>query len=311
MRKEDLMKVHSRIAIVALSLNLLLPTATLAQGGSDDLSASPSSSPEVHTSEAPHTEGSTSGKQTTVKPEDAAKFCANVGKTKENITGSTKEKADKLKEGFDKRTTNIASKRAEITLKVSANRLKSDAERTRRFAELESKAKTDAQKTAVKSYEAAVLAAVAKHRAAVDAADKTFLDGVAIAVGSRQTQLTALTQGYQAAVSLAIVQAKSSCAAGVPAPTVRQNLSTTLKTIHSKFAEARKALEKSKPNLDILKDAHKAAIKQANADFRAALKAAFAQLKAVLSPADKTETDSAKTEATGSPSPSISPSPKA
>jgi chromosome segregation ATPase len=289
------MKVHSRIAIVALSLNLLLPTATLAMDGSAESSPSPSSSPEVHKLESQKTEGSTVVKSTAVKPEDAAKFCTNVTKTKENITGTTKVKADTLKSGFDKRTSSLTTKRAEIT---------------HRFAELEAKAKTDAQKAAVKTYEDAVLAAIAKHRAAVDTADKTFLDGVTASVETRQSQLVALTQGYQAAVSLAITQAKVSCSAGVAPTTVRQNLSTTLKTIQAKFTDARKALEKSKPNLDPLKDAHKAAIKQADADFRTALKSAYTALKAVLLPGDKSSTDTDKPEASSSPTPSVSSTPK-
>jgi hypothetical protein len=278
--------------------------------GSAESSPSPSSSPEVHKLESQKTEGSTVVKSTAVKPEDAAKFCTNVTKTKENITGTTKVKADTLKSGFDKRTSSLTTKRAEITTKVSANRLKSDAERTHRFAELEAKAKTDAQKAAVKTYEDAVLAAIAKHRAAVDTADKTFLDGVTASVETRQSQLVALTQGYQAAVSLAITQAKVSCSAGVAPTTVRQNLSTTLKTIQAKFTDARKALEKSKPNLDPLKDAHKAAIKQADADFRTALKSAYTALKAVLLPGDKSSTDTDKPEASSSPTPSVSSTPK-
>ncbi len=76
------MKVHSRVAIVALSLNLLMPTVVLAQDGFHTPSPSPSPSvektPEVHSSsETPRPEGSTSGRQTSVQ-ERSEKFCTNV-----------------------------------------------------------------------------------------------------------------------------------------------------------------------------------------------------------------------------------------
>ena len=275
------MKAYSKIAIVAFSLNLLIPTATLAHEA------------EVHSTTetlAPKAESTFSGDS---KTQDPNKFCINATKIRENISTSANGKAEKLKADFDKRTASLTTKRAELVKKISANRLKSDTERTKRFAELEAKAKTDSQMAAVKTYEAAVLAAVAKHRAAIDAADKTFLDGVTTAVGSRQTQLTALSASYQAGVAAAVAQAKTSCAAGVAGTAVRQNLSVSLKALQAKFADGRKSLEKVRPNLDPLKDAHKAAIKQANEDFRDSLKTAYTKLKAALAPASPSPSPSA------------------
>ncbi|MEO7617361.1 MAG: hypothetical protein ABIS59_00805, partial [Candidatus Saccharibacteria bacterium] len=91
-------------------------------------------------------------------------------------------------------------------------------------------------------------------------------------------------------------QAKTSCAAGTAPKTVRETLGTALRAAQAKLVEARKAAEKVRPNLDPLKTAHKAAIKQANTEFRASLKDAFTTLKATLS-------------LSASPEPSVSPSP--
>ncbi len=296
------MKIHSKIAIVALSLNLLVPTATLARDGVESTS---SPSPEVHSSDSTNTESKNTEKPSSLQ-ERGQKFCSNGSEVRTKLTAEVEKKSEGLKENFDKRSENLLSKRAELVKKISDNRLKSDVERTNRFAELEAKAKTDAQKAAVKAYEASVLAAIAKHRAAVDAADKIFLDGVIAAVGTRQTDLMTATTAYKAAVAAAIAKAKSSCTAGVDAKTVRQTLAVSLKTAQSNFATARKAADKVHPDLNPLKTAHKAAIKQANADFRASLKTALTALKAALKPAGTT--DSADPSESPAPSESSSPS---
>jgi hypothetical protein len=278
------MKIPSKIAIVALSLNLLLPTASLAQGGDDSSSGSShveaSSSPEVHSTEAsrsPRPSESPKG-----KGEDAAKFCTNVGTFRTNISDDTDKKVEKLKTDFSEHKGEITTKRAELAKSLAEKRVKADAERTQRFKALESKAKTDAQISAVKAYEASVLVAVAKHRAAIDAADKTFIDGVAVAVGTRQTDLSAAAAAYKASMVAAFAQAKTSCAAGASPKSVRETFGASLRAAQAKFVEARKAAEKVRPNLDPLKVAHRAAIKTANTEFRASLKEAFTTLKAVL-----------------------------
>lgn len=298
------MKVHSKIVIVALSLNLLVPTATLAREGAESPSSPP---PEVHASESPRPE-----RTNTVKPsseqERGQKFCTDGSEVRTKLSDGVNKKSDDLKANFEKRSEMLSSKRTELIKKISDNRLKSDTGRTKRFSELEAKAKTDTQKAAVKAYEAAVVAAVAKHRAAIDATDKVFLDGVISAVGTRQSNITAAAATYKAAVAAAIAKSKSSCAAGADAKTVRQTLAASLKAAQSNFSAARKATDKVRPNLDPLKEAHKAAIKQANADFRAAIKAAFDQLKLVLLPGSKSESYSPKSESSSSPSPSVSPS---
>jgi hypothetical protein len=290
------MKVHSRVAVVALALNLLVPTATLAQEGAENTNqvqatASPSPTPKVDTRSAE------------AKAQAAAKFCTNATKIRQNITDESKGKNDSLKANFEERSSKIAAKRIEITAKVSANRLKADQQRTRRFAELEAKATTDEQKAAVKAYEESVLAAIAKHRAAVDAADKIFMDGVMSAVAERQTQLQVASATYTASVAAAVNQAKVSCAAGTKPATVRQTMTTALKNAQDKFRESQKSLSKATPNLNPLKAAHRAAIKQANADFRAELNAAVAKLKVVLGGASPKASASPST----SPSPSVSP----
>lgn len=295
------MKIHSKIAIVAVSLNLLIPTATLARDG-----ARGSDDTQVHIeNESESPEPSTTPKFRTGGKSDSGKFCTNATKIRDSLTEDTSGKTVALSKNFDKRSEALTSKRAELVKKISENRLKSDSERTRRFTELEAKAQTDAQKAAVKVYETAVLAAIAKHRAAIDAADKTFLDGVAAAVGTRQGDLATAAAKYKAAVTAAVTTAKSSCASGVSSQTVRQTLASSLKSAQNDFAATRKSLEKAKPNLDALKDAHKAAVKQANADFRAELKAAFMTLKATLG---KDVSASPSASPSSSPSPSASPS---
>ncbi|MEO7617685.1 MAG: hypothetical protein ABIS59_02480, partial [Candidatus Saccharibacteria bacterium] len=197
------MKIPSKIAIVALSLNLLIPTASLAQGGDDSTSGTShieaSSTPEVHSTDAsrsPRPSESPKG-----KGGDVAKFCTNIGTSRTSVTGDTDKKIEKLKDEFTQHKGEISAKRTQLTKSLAEKRTKADIERTERFKALETKAKTDAQIVAIKAYETSVLAAVAKHRAAVDAADKTFVDGVATAVGTRQTDLSSAIAAYKASVS--------------------------------------------------------------------------------------------------------------
>ena len=277
------MKIHSKIAIVALSLNLLLPTASLARdgiSGSESPHPEASGSPEVHTTESsrsPRPSESPKG-----KGGDATKFCSNFTSSRENVSGDTDKKLDKLKTDFNEHKGEITIKRENLIKSQTEKRAKADAERSERFKALEAKSKTDAQLAATKAYEATVLAAVAKHRAAIDAANKTFIDGVTAAVSTRQTELAAAAASFKASITAAFAQAKASCSAGTDPKTVRETLSTSLKAAQAKFVAARKAIEKVRPNLDPLKAAHHAAIMAANTEFRTTLKTAFATLKAAL-----------------------------
>jgi len=80
----------------------------------------------------------------------------------------------------------------------------------------------------------------------------------------------------------ALASAKSSCAAGTAPATVRTNLKAALDVARANLETARKSVEKVGPNLDTLKAARKAAVDKANADFKAAVQAALAKLKAAL-----------------------------
>ena len=294
------MKIPSKIAIVALSLNLLLPTASFAQESSTGFESprpEATGSPETHTTEASRSPRPSDASKN--KHEDSAKFCTNVGTFRTNISGNTDKKVEKLIDNFNEHKTEISSKRAELINSLVEKRAKADAERAQRFKTLEAKAKTEAQTIAIKTYEATVLAAVAKHRAAIDAADKTFIDGVSAAVGSRQTDLSAAAAAYKTSVAAAFASANTSCAAGTAPKTVRETLSAALKSAQAKFVEARKVAEKARPNLDPLKATHRAAIKAADIEFRTSLKQAFSTLKAVIS-----------IKPTQSPSASPSPSTK-
>lgn len=295
------MKIHSKITVVALALNLLIPTATLAEDG--QRSTDSTRSPEVHSS--PTTSPSSSTK--VEAKGDVQKFCVNLTSIQTKLGDETSSKSSTLKKDFDDRSTKILSKRIELTAKLATNRTKADAERANKFAELEAKAKSDTQKVAVKAYETSVLAAVAKHRANIDAADKVFLDGVTSSITERQATMLALNKAYQVTVAFAVASAKASCATGVSAKTVRDNLMTTIKTAQAKFTEARKAAEKVHPDLNPLKTAHRAAIKKADQDFRASLKAALTTLKAALAPT-KSESDGTNIKPTDSPASSPSPS---
>lgn len=300
------MKTRTRITIVGLAINMLLPTAAFAYEGSSYTQSTRSpeatstdSSGRDESRDSSRTDSSGSDRQKA----DPAKLCTNITDVRKDLTDDSTQKSTKLQENFTERSQKLVQKRTELTQKQAINRTKADDERTRKFAALTAKAKTPEQKLAVENYKTAVLAAIAKHRSDIDAADKVYLDKLIASVTDRQNTLLSFNKLNEFTITLAMSQAKASCAAGIPVKTVRQNLKTALDGAQEKFKEFRKTANKVNPDANTLKAEHKAAIKSANAEFRSSLKAALTTLKSAL----KGASASPKPSTSASPSPSAVP----
>ncbi|HEY6737032.1 MAG TPA: hypothetical protein VI322_04935 [Candidatus Saccharimonadia bacterium] len=230
---------------------------------------------------------------------EGAMFCNRFTDATGGVSSDLANRFNQLQTQFQQRGDKIKGDFKTVTDTQTNNRSKADAGLAAKFAELEVKATTDDQKAAVTEFEAAIKAAVAARRAAVDAADNTFKQGLLDANATRQAALKAAAADYRAAVQAALDAAKASCAAGTSPATVRDTLKSALDAARAKLEAARKAAGKGDTNLDALKAARKAAVDKANADFRAAVKAALTKLRAALGTATPSPVDT--TTATPTP----------
>ncbi len=219
----------------------------------------------------------------------------------------------KIDQRLTARDENLKEKRSEINSRIQERvekraewlkekRDKWDEVRAQQFAKLEEKALTDVQKEAVAAFKKAVTEAIAARRAAIDAANKSFQDGVKKAVSDRKIAIDGIIAAFRLSVKNAYEKAKADCASGVDAQTVRTNLRAALKAAKDKYNTDRQNLEKLKDTKDQLIATHRAAVKKAIDDFKAAMEKARADLKAVLVQPMISPSGSA------SPSPSASPS---
>lgn len=298
------MRARSKCIVIGLAINMLIPTATLAFDGTDtpDSTITPRVTASPSNSKSDRKDSKAESKSQRVKA-DPAKLCENATQVRSNLIDDSAAKGTKLQENFAERSQKLVDKRTELTQKIAINRTKADIQRTQKFAELDAKAKTPEQKLAVENYKTAVLAAIKKHRSDIDSADKVFLDKLIASITDRQKTMLDFNKLDQSAISLAMSQAKASCAAGIPVKTVRQNLKAALSGIQDKFKELRKTANKVNPDGKTLKSEHQAAIKVANEVFRTSLKQALTALKAALKGTNESPDPSKST----SPSPSAVP----
>lgn len=238
----------------------------------------------------------------------SAQFCARFTDATGGVNTDVTKRFNELQTQFGKRGDKIKSDFKTVTDTQNANRDKADGALKSKFTDLKSKATTAEQKQAVADFEAAVSSAVTARRAAVDAANAAFKQGLLDTNSTRQTALKQAATTYKTAVAAAIAAAKTSCAAGTDPQTVRNTLKTALEDAKAKLEAARQAVGKNDTNLDALKATRKAAVDKANADFKAAIKAALDKLKAALgATGDATPSPSSSPETSATPTPTVAP----
>jgi len=223
---------------------------------------------------------------------------AKIGQQVASYTNKLKDKRDEIATKLKERQTERVANKTEV-------RAKWDANRADHFAKLQELAQTDAQKQVILKFKQTVSAAIAAHRAAIDAANRTFEDAVKQANLSRKTSLDSAVTTFKNAVKAVYEKAQADCAAGTDTKTVRTNLKTALQSARDTLNASRQSIEAAK-SMQSLIDAHKAAIKKANDDFKAAVAKALADFKTAM--AALKPSPSASPSATPSATPSPSPS---
>lgn len=201
-------------------------------------------------------------------------FCKNIETIANKITTDMTnrdakwdgKKTDRLAKVSDRRTH-----RDEVRVE---NRGMRDDKHDTRIDALMAKADTDAERSAVNTFEATLNSAVAKRRAAVDAAVKAYRDGVDNLLNGRFTTLDGNVDAFRAAMTEAIADAREACAADKdPKP----EFEASVKAARDNFKTAKP--EALKAEIQKLVETRKKAVETAVTEFKTTMKTAFETLK--------------------------------
>ena len=210
-------------------------------------------------------------------------FCTNLAATVAKVNGQMASLQAKLTSARTTRDNQLAANQSKWDSALEAARSKADAARQSNFAQLESKATTSAQKSAVQTYEAAVMSAVATRRAANDQARTTFRSALLGLLGAHRGQVDTQATAFSTAVKSAEDSATAACQA-TPAEgaSIRATFQAAMKTARQTYITSRQ--EDSKLGSQIAQLAHTRdeAIKANDTAFLAATKSAREALKAAF-----------------------------
>jgi len=209
---------------------------------------------------------------------DVKTFCANVETQRTKAIGRVTDRVKTIEGKKSDRKTKFAAGRTERHDKLAAARATHDTERQTHYAKLMTRASTTEQKAAVTAFQTEVERLVTVRKAAVDAAIKSFEDGVAALQDSNDTAVTTFSTTMQADINKIFDDATASCTAGKKGPEVRAQVQAAL--------EAKRAARATEPKvlaihdqLVALQTTRKAAVDAAIAAFKTDMDAATATLK--------------------------------
>lgn len=150
------------------------------------------------------------------------------------------------------------------------------------FNNFKRNAKTDQQKAAVEKFVSTMRDAIAKRRAAIEAAVTDYQAKVKIIMDARRSKVTNYRAEFIAAVKTALEKAKASCANGVDSKLIREQLRLDLKTARDNFKNKMKVLEKDATELKSLRDNTRQTVIKARSEFQATFRAAKQELEIAL-----------------------------
>ena len=214
-------------------------------------------------------------------------FCTNLSTNSVTITKNVASLVDKLTTARSGQDTRVTDRRSAWDQELIANRAKWDATRQQNFTVLESKATTDAQKQAVKIYEASLLQGIATRRAANDGARGTFRSGVDALRDARRKAVDFQVSAFSSTVQDAIGTATASCANDSSTKngvTVHETYAASLKAARSTFVAARAGDNKIATDVAELATARDASIKADDTAFEARAKTVLEAFRTSFGP---------------------------
>lgn len=218
--------------------------------------------------------------QTTVTT--GANFCAQLPQISAQITARVNEAMARIDAKRQEISQTLQNRQNNRSQQLQDARAKAKTERDEAYAQLESKATTDAEKQAVSAFESTMNTAVATREAAVDAARNAFWSGLQTVLQGRANAVKTAETNYQTSVNAAISTATSQCSSGTAPATARQNFINALQAARTKFASDRKAVDNAVPQVKALALTRDQAVQQAVSAFRATAEQARTTLKAAF-----------------------------
>ena len=212
-----------------------------------------------------------------------ANFCTNLNTYTNRIAESLTKGSANLDGRQSKNRETLQERETTRAEKLTQTREYGDADRQEIYARLMANASTtEAHKQAVIQFQATVEAAVTARRGAVDAAIKTYWDGMNSAMSGRQTSIDAARAKFVTAVNSAISTAQSSCASNADAGMVKAQFTASIAAAKTQFSTDRKAIDKYGEQVKALVQTRNTAVRKAFDDFHKTMEQARITLKTAL-----------------------------
>lgn len=220
--------------------------------------------------------------QTATSTHSGKDFCDRLGSISTNIEKRISNREEQFRRHKDNRLEKFLQHASSTAERLDNTRDQWDENRKEHYDKLLERANTDAQKQAVEKFRAAMDAATAKRRAAIDAAIKTFQTDVKNMLGSRKGGLEKAAADFRTAEQGAFKEAKDACAAGKQIKDIRQTFNKKLQKAQRSFEGDRKDANRLGVGLDGLARKRQEAFREAREAYESAARKARIDLKAAF-----------------------------
>ena len=211
-----------------------------------------------------------------------AGFCNNLDKFLNNANDKASARQLAKDEKFAQRQSAIDAKRAENDKKLADLRAQALLRQNEKIDNISQKATTPEQQAALAEFKAGVSNAVSIRQAAMDAARNTYRSGVDKIIADRKTAINNAMSALNSSVEAAVAKAKSDCASGVDAVTVRTALQSAIKSARENFRTTVQSIGSIGDQIKTLVQARQDSYAKIKEEFKNTLESLKATLKAKI-----------------------------
>ncbi len=208
-------------------------------------------------------------------------ICSEIKTMQTGALARLDERANAIGGRHTERRTGIDTKRAERMKTLMTKRSEHEATRAIQYAALRARASTTEQKAAVETFTTAVETLVTARKAAVDAAIKSFEDGVAVLRPKIDTATIDRKTQVKADLDTIFNNAEAACTSGKTGPEVRAVIQAGMEAMRTKRTDT-KGEYSFKDDFEALRATRKAAEEKAQSDFKTGFEIAKTALKTAL-----------------------------
>ena len=208
--------------------------------------------------------------------------CSRLDNVLDRLNSDVTTRVAKITTEHQANTAKLTKDRTAWDNKIAAARKSWDSIRSQYFSRLEAKATTDQQKTAVQTSETNINDAVSSRRSAYDTNRSTYRAGVDSAIDKNQADIDQAVTNLRSDYADAVAKAQDNCANGTAYKEVAATLTTDLQAARAKFRASRAANTNIAQIAQNLAAIEKTADQTADQQFKAAVNAAYQQLRSAF-----------------------------